>query len=78
MLGEMIDKMIEPKYKACNINPDKDIRIKMAYLMLTRYNDEIKKGSACVKGVYKLRDFIKKVNPNSILKAVKKLENNAK
>lgn len=73
-MAKLIDAMLQPKYNQCNINPDQTIRNKMALLMEKKYTKAMIDNADYVKGVYSIRDFIKKISPNAILKAVNKFD----
>ena len=77
VMAKLIDGMLQPKYDQCKINPDQTTRDKMALLMERKYTKAIVDKEKCVSGVYTIRDYIKKISPNAIQKAIEKLVNNA-
>ena len=77
-MARLIDIMLQPKYDQCNINPDQTVRNKMALLMEKKYTKAMTENADYVRGVYSIREFIKKISPNAILKAVEKFDSSAK
>ena len=76
-MAKLIDAMLQPKYDQCNINPDQTVRNKMALLMEKKYTKAMTENADYVRGVYSIREFIKKISPNAILKAVEKFDSSA-
>lgn len=77
MMATLINNMLQPKYEQCNLNPDQTVRNKMALLMERKYTKAMFENADYVKGVYSIRDFIKKISNNAIQKAVEKMVSNA-